>query len=96
MAELFIDNPENYKSIGHKDGVLKNCQADNLYWGPIEDIRKNNFAKNNPILMLNKSKDSLIRKFECYEQAAKYFNMSIGTIKKYIREKKVVNQNLFW
>lgn len=32
VAEFFINNPNNYKYIKHKDGNLLNCKADNLEW----------------------------------------------------------------
>ena len=32
VAKAFIDNPNNYKQIGHKDGNKQNNHVSNLYW----------------------------------------------------------------
>lgn len=32
MAQLFVDNPNNYKKIAFKNGDSTNCQAHNLKW----------------------------------------------------------------
>lgn len=35
VAEAFVDNPEGYKYVRHKDGNPSNNRADNLVWGPL-------------------------------------------------------------
>ena len=52
VAEAFLPNPNNYKSINHKDENKKNKRADNLEWCT---IRYNNLY-NNKIDKLTKSK----------------------------------------
>lgn len=52
VAEAFLPNPNNYKSINHKDENKKNNRADNLEWCT---IRYNNLY-NNKIDKLTKSK----------------------------------------
>jgi hypothetical protein len=32
LAAMFIDNPNNYKYVKHKDGNVKNNNINNLYW----------------------------------------------------------------
>lgn len=32
VAEHFLENPNNYPYVGHKDNNKANCHVDNLYW----------------------------------------------------------------
>lgn len=32
LAAMFIENPNNYKHVKHKDGNVKNNNVNNLYW----------------------------------------------------------------
>ena len=32
VATAFVDNPEGYKYVGHRDGDLSNNEVSNLYW----------------------------------------------------------------
>lgn len=90
VAELFIENPNNYISIGYRDGDKSNCSVENLFWGPSKVVRKNNSRKK-PVVLISKNKGVIIRKFDSYQDACKYFNVTENTIIKYIRNKKVLN-----
>ena len=43
VARNFIENPNGYKCVCHKDNVKENCNVDNLYWG--SDMQNNHQAR---------------------------------------------------
>lgn len=45
VAETFIDNPDGYKAVKHKDGDKRNNNVDNLYWCEQVRHRKEKDAK---------------------------------------------------
>ncbi len=46
VAKHFIENPENYKYVCHKDDNPLNNKADNLYWGTQQDNMNDKVSKN--------------------------------------------------
>lgn len=43
VANNFIENPNNYKCVCHKDNIKENCDVNNLYWGT--DMQNNHQAR---------------------------------------------------
>ena len=41
VAENFVDNPNNYPVVMHKDNNTLNCSADNLEWGTAKENTRN-------------------------------------------------------
>lgn len=46
VAMLFLDNPNNYPEVNHKDGDKSNNTIDNLEWVSHSDNMKHNYSKN--------------------------------------------------
>jgi hypothetical protein len=40
VAKAFIENPEGFKNVKHKDGNKKNNSAGNLYWSNVKQKTK--------------------------------------------------------
>lgn len=87
VAEAFIYNPNKYPVINHKDENPLNNNVENLEWCSYsynnsygtkpERVRK---ALNKPIYQLEKQTKEIIKKWNCANEVAKYFNCSSGRI----------------
>jgi hypothetical protein len=90
VAEAFIDNPNNFPIINHKDCNRKNNVVDNLEWC---DYSYNNsygdagykraLKKGKPLIAYKDGKE--IGKFISSYEAAKILNCSSGNIRSYLR-----------
>ena len=87
VAEAFIDNPNNYPIINHKDENPQNNNVENLEWcsysyninyGTANDRRKETISK--PIYQLDKETKEIIKKWNCANDIAQYYNCSRGRI----------------
>lgn len=43
VALYFIDNPNNYKIVGHRNNIKTDCRAENLYWTTTSENTKKAF-----------------------------------------------------
>lgn len=87
VAEAFIDNPNKYPVINHKDENPLNNNVENLEWCSYsynnsygtkpERVRK---ALNKPIYQLDKQTKEIIKEWNCANEVAKNFNCSRGRI----------------
>jgi|SRR5690625_2527112 len=77
VAEAFISNPKNLKTVNHKDGNKLNNHVDNLEWMSVEDNMKHSFKRglqriqNQPIIATRLSDEKNIRFFSQKETARK-------------------------
>lgn len=67
VAEHFVDNPNNFKCVFHKDGNKSNCCADNLVWGkhPVNETLKK------PVRI---TKDDFVKEFDSKKECCDFFN----------------------
>lgn len=84
VAEAFIPNPNHFPQINHKDGNVKNNQADNLEWCTCQDNllhsfrvlhRKPSITTAKSIKLTNKQTGEILR-FSTEKDCAFYLNMS--------------------
>lgn len=67
VAKHFVDNPNNFKCISHKDGNKLNCRADNLEWGkhPVNNTLKKS---------VRISKDGFVKEFNSKQECCDFFD----------------------
>lgn len=71
----FIDNPNNYPQINHKDYNPKNNKVSNLEW--CDNKYNTMYSKAKPILMIEPISGIVVKEFECIRDADLYFNKQI-------------------
>ena len=86
VANTFILNPNNFSQINHKDENKENNCVDNLEW--CDANYNNKYSKGIKIKVKNKIFDSI-------REVEKYYNLSHGMYKKYVKNGKweIINGN---
>lgn len=90
VAEAFIENPNNYKVVNHKDGNPLNNNVDNLEWCT-QKYNSQHSLENE--LKINRIKTidredllELLNNNYNYDEIAKILNVAKGTIFNYIKK----------
>lgn len=88
VAEAFIDNPNDYKCVNHKDENKLNNRADNLEWCTYE--QNNNYGTRNKRISLNSSRKrrieqldangNVITEWESISSASNHYGVTRTTI----------------
>lgn len=83
VAEAFIDNPNNYPCVNHKDEIRNNNNYINLEWCTYSynlnygnRINKFSEAIKKPIYQLDKNTNEIIREWESATDVAKFYNIN--------------------
>ena len=99
VAETFIPNPNHLPQINHKDGNVKNNQADNLEWCTCQDNllhsfrvlhRKPSITTAKTIKLTNKQTGEILR-FSTEKDCAFYLNMSYAHLNKLLTGHNDIN-----
>lgn len=79
IAETFIENPNNYKFVNHKDENESNNVASNLEWCDT-NYNDNYGERNKNISKAMKDNEKICRKVRCIETGIEYASIKIAQI----------------
>ena len=89
MAIAFIPNPNNYRTVNHKDGIKTNNIVDNLEWASDEMQQRHAFLMGLKPKGVALTKDQLFEVYDMYfkyhtspKEISKILNKPFGTIRK--------------
>ena len=93
VAEHFINNPNNYSQVNHKDFDKNNNTIENLEWcSPSQnEMHSRKFGNNKlnyvPIIVIYYDENNTlsIQKFESSVEVANLFNVSPGMVRHWVR-----------
>lgn len=98
VAKYFIDNPNDYPEVNHKDENIQNNNVNNLEWCTSEQ-NANYGTRNERCRNANKYKfikiqqydlyENLLNTFECIEDAARYVNGDSSHISRSARNNRI-------
>lgn len=86
IAETFVDNPNGYETVNHKDGNTENNRADNLEWLPLADNIRHAFKNNlihtmKPIAMIDPDTDEIVKVYAGESEACRRNGLRQGKIR---------------
>ena len=85
LAHTFLDNPNKYTVINHKDGNKLNLDLSNLEWSTYSENNKhafdnnlmttNGYIRNKKVAQINKNTNEIICIYESISEAARMLNL---------------------
>lgn len=109
VAEAFIDNPNNYNIVGHKNNIKSDNRVDNLYWTTISENTKKAFddglAKNDkgfddsqskPVFMFETATNKKVGEFGSCRIASEQTGISLSTISRQAKYKRPVRKKFYF
>ena len=101
IAETFIDNPNNFPIVGHKNNIKNDNRVENLYWTTYsENTRKAvndkllvndkgyNDSQSKPVVMYETSTNKILGKYGSIREAARETRCPQSTISRQCRYKR--------
>lgn len=100
IAKHFIENPNNYPIVNHKDGNRSNDLIDNLEWSNQSDNTLHGWYSNNrkglvKVFMYSKE-NKFIKEFESVSKAAKEMNINKAHISSCCRKRIKTAGGYIW
>lgn len=86
VAKHFIENPNNYNKVNHKDFNKKNNTVENLEW--CTDSQNMAHCKGNKVYVIDEDEKTILNTFNSLTEAGLYFDKDKNTIKYYCRKNK--------
>lgn len=109
IAETFIENPNDYPIVGHKNNIKSDNRVENLYWttwkentqkavndGLLVNDKGYNDSQSNPVTMFNTYTNAIIAKYGSAREAARETGISLGTILRQAKYKKPVRKTFYF
>lgn len=88
VAGMYLENPNNYPIVMHKDNDVKNNHYTNLEWGT--NKMNTQYAYNDGLCSCNREVllykgDRFIKSFMSVSECARYFNYTVGSVTRLIK-----------
>ncbi len=101
VAQHFIPNPNNYPIVNHIDENRFNNRVDNLEWVTIAEnnlysYKKHPERKNVTEILQYSLEGNFIKKWNSISEAAKFFNVRVGSISDCLRGKSKSSCKYIW
>ena len=109
VAEAFIENPNNYNIVGHKNNIKSDNRVDNLYWTTVSENTKKAFddglAKNDkgfddsqskPVFMFETATNKKIGEFGSCRIASKETGINLSTICRQAKYKRPARKQFYF
>lgn len=109
IAETFLENPNNYPVVGHRNNIKTDNRVENLYWTTWqENIQKAvdddllvndkgyNDSQSNPVIMFNTYTNREIAKFGSCREASRETGVALNTIMRQAKYKKPVRKPFYF
>ena len=109
IAETFLENPNNYPIVGHRNNIKNDNRVENLYWTTWSDntqkavddgllVNKKGYddSQSQPVIMFNTYTNEIIKKYGSISEAAKDTSISKTTISRQARYKKPVRKPFYF
>lgn len=109
IAETFIENPNNYPIVGHKNNIKSDNRVENLYWttwkentqkavndGLLVNDKGYDDSQSQPVTMFDTYTNEIIAKYGSAREAARQTSIPLNTILRQAKYKKPVRKPFYF
>lgn len=109
IAETFLENPNNYPIVGHKNNIKNDNRVENLYWttwqentqkavddGLLVNDKSYDDSQSNPVIMFNTYTNEEISRYGSCREASRETGIGVNTILRQAKYKKPVRKPFYF